>query len=132
MKKHGTLNAQLSRVLAELGHGDSIVIADCGLPIPEGVERIDLALAPGIPSFTETLRVVLEDMQVESAVFADEIHTHNTQLSACAVQLQEAGIAVKLVNHEQFKALTRNARAVIRTGEASPYANVILHSGVIF
>ncbi|MCW3481270.1 D-ribose pyranase [Neisseriaceae bacterium JH1-16] len=132
MKKHGTLNAQLSRVLAELGHGDSIVIADCGLPIPEGVERIDLALAPGIPSFAETLRVVLEDMQVESAVLADEIHTHNPMLSTCAVQLQEAGIAVRLVTHEQFKALTRNARAVIRTGEASPYANVILHSGVIF
>jgi len=132
MKKHGTLNAQLSRVLAELGHGDSIVIADCGLPIPDGVERIDLALTPGIPSFFDVLKVVLEDMQVERAVLADEIRSHNTKVSASVEALQEAGIAVKLVKHEQFKALTRNARAVIRTGEATPYANVILYSGVIF
>lgn len=132
MKKTGTLNAQLARVLAELGHGDSIVIGDCGLPIPPGVERVDLALTAGIPAFVDTLKVVLSEMQVEQAVLAEEIRRYNPQATQCALELQQAGIAVSLVSHENFKALTRNARAVIRTGEATPYANVILTAGVIF
>ncbi|WP_346432712.1 D-ribose pyranase [Crenobacter oryzisoli] len=85
-----------------------------------------------MPSFFDVLKVVLQDMQVESAVLADEIHSHNAKVSACAGDMQQAGIAVSLVSHEQFKALTCNARAVIRTGEATPYANVILYSGVVF
>ncbi|NDV11582.1 D-ribose pyranase [Crenobacter caeni] len=132
MKKTGTLNAQLARVLAELGHGDSIVIADCGLPIPPGVERIDLALTPGIPSFVDTLQVVLSEMQVEHAVMAEEVRRFNPRATQCAVELQEAGIGVRLISHTDFKALSKGARAVIRTGEATPYANVILFSGVVF
>ncbi len=132
MKKTGTLNAQLARVLAELGHGDSIVIADCGLPIPPGVERIDLALTPGIPSFVDTLQVVLSEMQVEHAVMAEEVRRFNPTVTQCAVELQEAGIGVRLISHADFKALSKGARAVIRTGEATPYANVILFSGVVF
>lgn len=132
MKKTGTLNVQLSRVLAELGHGDAIVIADCGLPIPAGVERIDLALTQGIPSFTDTLAVVLSEMQVEHALMAREIREANPPLAGQIDALTEGGIPVRLVSHADFKTLTRQARAVIRTGEASPYANVILYSGVVF
>jgi D-ribose pyranase len=132
MKKTGTLNAQLARVLAELGHGDAIVIADCGLPIPAGVERIDLALTQGIPSFTDTLAVVLSEMQVEHALMAKEIRAANPPLAGQIDALAEGGIPVRLVSHADFKTLTRQARAVIRTGEASPYANVILYSGVVF
>jgi len=47
MKKHGILNSHISKVLTDLGHTDTIVIADCGLPIPDGVARIDLALELG-------------------------------------------------------------------------------------
>ncbi|MGL6069704.1 D-ribose pyranase [Craterilacuibacter sp.] len=132
MKKTGTLNAQLARVLAELGHGDAIVIADCGLPIPAGVERIDLALTQGIPSFVATLKVVLSEMQVEHAVMAKEVHPANTALAADTEALLGEHIPVRLVSHADFKTLTRNVRAVVRTGEASPYANVILYSGVVF
>ena len=45
MKKCGHLNREVSRVLARMGHTDSLVIADCGLPVPEGVECIDLSIA---------------------------------------------------------------------------------------
>lgn len=132
MKKTGTLNAQLSRVLAELGHGDFIVIADCGLPIPSGVERVDLALTQGVPSFTQTMEVILSEMQVEYIVFASEAHEHNPELIEMAERLTQNGAESREVGHEAFKVLTRQARAVIRTGEATPYANMILYSGVVF
>jgi D-ribose pyranase len=87
MKKYGHLNRDVSRVLARMGHTDSLVIADCGLPVPDGVECIDLS---------------------------------------------HERVQVDFVTHETLKDLTRRARAVIRTGEATPYANVLLYSGAIF
>ena len=73
MKKTPLLNVALSRLIASLGHGDKVVIGDAGLPVPPGVELIDLALTHGIPDFISTLNVVLSEMQVESHVLAQEI-----------------------------------------------------------
>jgi D-ribose pyranase len=39
---------------------------------------------------------------------------------------------VTAIPHEEFKARTAAARAVVRTGEFTPYANVILIAGVTF
>lgn len=66
------LNPDLLRRLAALGHGDLVVIADAGLPIPVGVPTVDLSLVPGVPSFEEVLGVVVESLVVESATYAEE------------------------------------------------------------
>ncbi|MFT4190512.1 MAG: D-ribose pyranase [Comamonas sp.] len=132
MKKLGHLNRDIARVLAGMGHTDAIVIADCGLPIPPGVECIDLSLALGVPGFAEVLDSVLADFQAERAVFAAESRDANAQVAQRAQALQAAGVQIEHVPHADFKALTRAARAIVRTGEARPYANVILYSGVIF
>ena len=73
MKKIGILNSEISRVISELGHMDTIVIADAGLPIPPHVKRIDLALKQGVPSFIETVEIVLQEMCVENAYVAKEM-----------------------------------------------------------
>lgn len=132
MKKLGILNSDIARVLAQLGHTDSIVISDCGLPIPEHVERIDLALKLGQPSFLDTLQEILADMQVERAVIASESLALNPIVASKAEAMSASGIHIDFVSHEEFKQLCHNAKAVIRTGEATPYANIILYSGVIF
>ncbi|AUH50465.1 D-ribose pyranase [Chromobacterium sp. ATCC 53434] len=132
MKKHGHLNRDIARILALMGHGDSLVIADCGLPIPPGVECIDLALQLGRPGFDETLDSILADFQCERAVFAVECQMHNEAARDKAEALARAGVALEFVSHEELKRRSHSARAVIRTGECTPYANAILHSGVIF
>ncbi|MBE9610277.1 D-ribose pyranase [Chitinilyticum piscinae] len=132
MKKHGILNRDIARVLAGMGHTDSIVIADCGLPIPAGVECIDLSVTLGSPDFFSVLDAVLADFQCEQALFASESREHNPAVVHSAEGLAASGCAVRMVPHEEFKAACRQARAIIRTGEASPYANVVLYSGVIF
>ena len=131
MKKRGILNDRLSWILARLGHGDRIVIADCGLPIPDGVLRIDLALVPGIPSFRDVVGAIAGELEVQKLVVAEEMEDRNRDNLEF---LREAfpGVAVERVPHERFKELVRGAKAVIRTGEATPYANVILEAGVIF
>ncbi|BAB07448.1 D-ribose pyranase [Halalkalibacterium halodurans] len=129
MKKHGVLNRDIARILASLGHTDQIVIADCGLPIPEDVECIDVSLKQGVPSFVEVLAEILADMEVEGLIAAEEVKEQNPAVHRA---LTGTNIPIHYLPHEQFKDTTCKAKAVIRTGEVTPYANVILRSGVIF
>jgi D-ribose pyranase len=118
-------------VIAESGHMDTLTIADAGLPIPKGVRRIDLALTKGIPGFIDTLRVVLSEMQVEKVIIAKEMKQVSPGILT-EVQGLIGEVPVDFVPHQQFKDLTKSSRAIIRTGEFSPYANIILVSGVVF
>ena len=133
MKKAGILNSDISRVLSYMGHTDTICIGDCGLPIPDEVERIDLALKFGIPTFMDTLKVVKEDMKIEKIVLATEIKEQNKKVLKEIEDLFEGeGVEVEYVPHTELKAQTKDCKAVIRTGETTPYANIILQSGCIF
>jgi len=129
MKKQGILNRELAGIFAKLGHTDQIVIADCGLPIPQGVTCIDLTLKLGEPTFLAVLNVIIEDLAVEKAFIAQEIIDENPMIHS---QLTDKFPLMENISHEEFKELTKNAKVIIRTGEATPYANVILQSGVIF
>jgi len=133
MKKIGTLNAQLSRVVAMMGHSDRIVICDSGLPIPRGAEVVDLALTKNIPRFIDAVGVILEEIQVESAVIAAEMPRVNGLVHRQLMGLLKE-TPVSAVPHEEFKRLTMNGGniAFVRTGEATAYANVILVAGVTF
>lgn len=129
MKKHGILNRELAGHFAKLGHTDRIVIADCGLPIPEGVPCIDLAYKLGLPSFLSILEVVLDDLVVETSIAAKEVQQKNESV---ATKLARTLSDISYVTHEEFKELTKQTKLIIRTGETTPYANVILQCGVIF
>ncbi|HRG62828.1 MAG TPA: D-ribose pyranase [Burkholderiales bacterium] len=132
MNKHGILNSEICKVLADLGHTDMVVIADCGLPIPDGVKKIDLALKLGTPGFIEVVELLTQYMQIEKATIASEIHAKNPATYMSLEKTLGEQISLEELSHEEFKLLTHKARAIIRTGEATPYANVILHAGVIF
>jgi D-ribose pyranase len=131
MKKTTLLHSDLSYVIATLGHMDTLVIADAGLPIPAQTLRIDLALTQGIPGAIQTLKVVLEEMKVEKLLFAEEAKERNPGFLA-EVEGLLPGVPVEFVSHSDFKARTASARAIVRTGEFAPYANVILVPGVVF
>ena len=131
MKKIGLLNQPLSEVIAGLGHTDTLVIADAGLPIPAQTRRIDLALVEGVPSFLDTLGAVLGEMQVERVVVAEEMLDVSPDTHDAIINLL-GDVPVETVPHLVFKEQTRSARAVVRTGEFTPYANVILVAGVVF
>lgn len=131
MKKSGMLNRDISAVLAKLGHTDTIIIADCGLPIPNEVPCIDLSLELGTPKFTSVLKAISADMIIEEMTFANEIKNDNKALHE-EITNSYKEIPMNYISHETLKKETSNTRVVVRTGEATPYANVILKSGVIF
>lgn len=139
MRKGQLLNSQICHVISKLGHTDTITIGDAGLPIPNTTERIDLALTNGIPSFLQVLDNVFSEMQVEKVILADEIKSQNPTIYHQLLerihlleQAQNNRIDIVFVSHEQFKTVTASSKAIIRTGECSPYANIILQSGVTF
>ena len=131
MKKRGILNAQLSYLLAALGHKDLFMIGDAGMPIPEGVEVVDLVLTAGVPTFKQVLDAVLDEVQVEGYYLAHEIKEFNPELE----EYIKAGLPeaeVEYMPHEDLKKFSGKCRFGIRTGEFSPYPNVILRAGVVF
>jgi D-ribose pyranase len=131
MKKGALLNQPISAVIAGMGHMDELVIADAGLPIPDSPQRIDLALTEGVPAFLATLDVVLLELEVETAVIATEMTTVSPDLYA-AIREKLGSIPIQTIDHTAFKERTKSAKAVIRTGEFTPYANIILSAGVVF
>lgn len=135
MYKSGILNSEISSTLSYMGHTDTICIADCGLPIPENVKRIDLALKEGVPSFIETFKEVSKHMKIEKIILADEIKNKNNEIlkQICDIfENYEVNFKVEFISHQDFKEKTSKCKAIIRTGEMSPYANVILQANCIF
>ncbi|WP_432119977.1 D-ribose pyranase [Streptomyces sp. bgisy032] len=129
MKRAGILNRHLAGALAGLGHGDGVLVCDVGMPVPDGPRVVDLAFRAGVPAFAEVLDGLLEELVVEGATAAEEVREANPEASAL---LHERLPALVLVPHERLKELSAGARLVVRTGEARPYANVLLRCGVFF
>lgn len=138
MKKTNLLHSRISGLIAELGHGDSICIADAGLPVPPGVERIDLAVCPGLPGLNDCLVAICGEMTVETVLTASELDRKQPLALAMFTFLDRLGddqgkpIHQQQLSHEAFKAATATCKAVIRTGECTPFANIILTAGVAF
>ena len=139
MKKSTLLNSEVAYLVSTLGHTDEITICDAGLPIPDHVTRIDLALTHGVPSFIDTVRVILTESQIEGVVMAEEFaqvspELHQALLTELELEQSRCGkrFNISYVCHEDFKQRTHQSKAVVRTGECTPYANVIFQAGVVF
>jgi D-ribose pyranase len=130
MKKTRLLHAELSHAIAGMGHGDLLVIGDAGLPVPPSVARIDLAVSAGVSAFDEVLAAVLSELQVEAAWVAEESDpAWRERLLRWHHGLPDT---LSLEPHAAFKLRSAKARAIVRTGEMTPYANIGLVSGVVF
>lgn len=131
MKKEKVLNPNILAAIASLGHTEFLCIADCGLPIPKDVYLIDVSVTAGIPKFIDVLKSVESELVVESFIYASEIDSANQETMKQIDSILKGKKSVK-VTHEEFKNLIKHAKCIIRTGETSPYANVILVGGVNF
>ena len=138
MKRTQLLNRHLSQLVAELGHLDEITIADAGLPVPKGMMVIDLAISPGEPRMVTILKALKEELIIEGAIIADQAQgTNASAILNDALKIFVSGddkkiVSPQLMDHEDFKRRVMHSKAVIRTGEITPYCNIILQSGVAF
>lgn len=131
MRKTSLLNSNISSVISRMGHTDMLAIGDCGLPIPDETERIDLALIKGVPGFLETLKAILVELQIEEVILAEETERISPKLFE-EIKSEIGDVKLTFISHEELKKELKNCKAVVRTGEQTPYANIILKSGVVF
>ncbi len=131
MKKIGVLNRDVSEVIAGMGHMDMLVIADAGLPIPRATRRIDLAVREGVPGFLETVEAIASELKVQKIIVAEETARTSPHVREALLKIFSDS-DIETVSHTRLKELCKEAVAVVRTGEFTPYANVILVSGVVF
>ena len=123
MKKTGVMNSNISRVIADMGHMDWLGVGDAGTPVPAETEKIDLSVRPGLPSFIDyitTFRACLEQIKTENP----------KQLEA--IKRTVPNVEIEFIPHSELKKDLKSSKAFIRTGEETPYSNVILESGVVF
>lgn len=131
MRKTALLNSDIAEVISKMGHTDMIAIGDCGLPIPDETRRIDLAIIKDLPSFMDTMKAILLELQIEEVILATETKDINPNIfQKIEEEIKDAKIT--FISHEELKAQLKQCKAVVRTGEQTPYANIILKSGVVF
>ncbi len=131
MKKSGILNHRLSDVIARMGHTQRLVVADAGLPVPLSVERIDLSVVASLPTTLQLVTAIAGEMEVEAIVVADELLARDRTL-VDAVAALFPNVPISSVPHLEFKAMSESAVAIVRSGECTPFANIMLISGVTF
>lgn len=132
MLKGGILNPQLAKVFADTGHKDTLVVADAGLPVPKNVERIDLAWKPNEPGYIEVLDEMLKHIIVEKAILAKELKTVSPKMHNEILKTLPEDLEIEYVDHIDLKEQTKNSRAIVRTGEFTPYPSVILVAGCAY
>lgn len=131
MRKTALLNSDITEVISKMGHKDMIAIGDCGLPIPDETRRIDLAIIKNLPTFMDTMKAILLELQIEEVILATETKDINPKIFD-EIKEEIKDTKITFVSHEELKVQLKECKAVVRTGEQTPYANIILKSGVVF
>ena len=128
MKRGGILNPALNHLLASTGHTDYFTVCDRGFPVPDGPERIDLALVHDIPTVLDVLAAVIAEWSLDRVLITHEMDAISPdRVAEMRVLLDD--VPFERVSHGQLKQLAQSARATVRTGDTVPYANIILVSG---
>ena len=128
MKRGGILHPALGHLLASTGHTDYFTICDRGFPVPVGPERIDPALVDGIPTVLDVLRAVHAEWAIDRVLIAHEMAEVSPRLVE-ELRALLGEVPLEPVSHLELKRLGATARATVRTGDTTPYANVIVVSG---
>ena len=131
MRKVGIINPEVIKWISKVGHTDMILIADAGLPIPVNIPLIDLSFIEGQVPFMLVLKEILKELLVENVIIAEETEKNSKELFY-EIEEEIKGYKKIICNHEELKNISENVKVIIRTGEFTPYANIILQAGVPF
>lgn len=129
MIKDGILNPALANLLCRFRHTNTIVICDQGFPFWKDVETIDLSLANNIPTVLQVLQAIVPHLDITAAHMAENFVEENSAEVVGAFQAALAPAPLSFEAHVDLKKRVPGSIAVIRTGDTTQYANVVLESG---
>lgn len=129
MKEIGILNREVAKAISEQGHHDLLMVCDAGFAIPEGVEVIDISLKENHPRVVEFLNELKKFFSVEKIILADQTKTSNPSYFKEILSVFDDAPEVETIDHSELKQLSASVKAIIRTGDFTAYANIIMVSG---
>jgi D-ribose pyranase len=129
MLKTGILNPAINSLLSRVRHTNMLVIADRGFPYWPMIETVDISLVDGTPTVLQVLAAVRENFVIGQAYMAEEFLAANDEEARARFTRAFEGVPVSFEPHEaQFKPRVPRAIGLIRTGDSTPYSNMILVS----
>ncbi len=129
MKEVGIVNREIAAAISIQGHGDLLMVVDAGFPIPLGVEVIDISLAENKPMVMEVLAELNKFFSVEKLIMAKQTKDVNPSLFRNMSVAFGDNIEVEIIDHTELKKLSKEVKTVIRTGDFTAYANILIVSG---
>lgn len=125
----GILNPHVLSLVARVRHTNALVIADWAFPSWPGLETVDLSLTSGIPTVLQVLEAILPNWKCGAAFLAEEFRVHNTPDTQAAFGRVLQGVPLNFEPHVALKKRVPGAIGLIRTGDTTIYANIVLISG---
>ncbi len=128
---NGILNPQINSLLARVRHTNMLVIADRGFPFWPMIETVDISLVDTIPTVLQVFQAIRPNFDIGEVWMAEEF-LHNNTPEVCKLFALAAGsIPLRHQAHTEFKKRVPGAIGLIRTGDTTQYANMILVSGPV-
>jgi D-ribose pyranase len=129
MLKQGILNPQILSLLARVRHTNTLVISDRGFPFWPQIETVDLSLVDDIPTVVQVLNAIRPNFDISQIFMAQEFKSGVSPSMRDQFSAAISGIPVTFEPHTEFKKRVPSAIGLIRTGDTTQYANMILMSG---
>ena len=128
MIERGILNPQILSLLARVRHTNTIVISDRGFPFWPRIETVDISLIDDVPTVLQVLAALRGNFVIGRVFMAEEFLQHNDERTRNAFGDALDGIPVAHEAHVDFKKRVPDAIGLIRSGDTTQYANMILES----
>ena len=129
MINSGILNPRILSLLARIRHTNALVIADRGFPFWPQIETVDISLVDNVPTVLQVLAAVRANHNFTQAFMAKEFLKNNFKHVQDKFAKALRRVPTKFEAHVEFKKRVPDAIGLIRTGDTTQYANVILISG---
>ena len=128
MLKTGILNPHINSLLSRVRHTNTLVIADRGFPFWPMIETVDISVVDDLPTVLQVLKAIRPNFQIGKAWMAQEFLKENNARIRAAFAEALRGIELAHEPHLEFKKRIPRAIGLVRTGDTTPYANLVLES----
>lgn len=128
MLKTGILNPQVLALLARVRHTNTLVISDRGFPFWPQIETVDISLVDNVPTVLQVLAAIRPNFVIGKAWMAQEFLGANNKAARARFSAALRGAPLKFEPHVEFKKRVPEAIGLIRTGDTTQYANIVLQS----
>jgi len=127
MLRTGILNPHLLDLISRIRHTNTLVISDRGFPFWPQIETVDISLIDDVPTVMQVFAALKENFDYGHVWVAEEFKSSNSEEKLAELQAQ-VGDSLQFESHVTLKQRVPGAIGLIRTGDTTQYANMVIES----